>query len=209
MGMMINRRRAYGGKSLPYDAEVEYLESVNSEQYIDTGIIVSSPYSIYGKFLAIGKQLPNNAYVFFGAGISYNYYNIECFTAKAAQYISVLHNNYEDFAYPYNTIPFTVHYRNKEFTVTNGQDTFQYTFTNASVETPFTMGLFALHRRTWIGSPKPVRCYWFKIEDENGVTLIDLIPVRVGTTGYMYDKVSGQLFGNIGTGDFVLGPDKT
>lgn len=37
--------------------------------------------------------------------------------------------------------------------------------------------------------------------------ILDLIPVRVGNVGYMYDKVSGQLFGNAGTGDFILGPD--
>ena len=35
----------------------------------------------------------------------------------------------------------------------------------------------------------------------------DLIPVRVGNVGYMYDKVTGQLFGNSGTGSFILGPD--
>lgn len=42
---------------------------------------------------------------------------------------------------------------------------------------------------------------------KNGQTIIDLIPVRVGQIGYMYDKVSGQLFGNSGTGNFILGPD--
>ena len=35
----------------------------------------------------------------------------------------------------------------------------------------------------------------------------DFIPVRVGQTGYLYDRVSGQLFGNLGSGDFILGPD--
>ena len=41
-----------------------------------------------------------------------------------------------------------------------------------------------------------------------GNTLIrDLIPVRVGTTGYMYDKISGRFFGNAGTGNFTLGQD--
>lgn len=35
----------------------------------------------------------------------------------------------------------------------------------------------------------------------------DYIPVRVGSVGYMYDRVSGQLFGNSGTGAFVLGAD--
>lgn len=33
------------------------------------------------------------------------------------------------------------------------------------------------------------------------------LPYDVGTVGYMYDRVSGQLFGNAGTGDFILGPD--
>lgn len=44
---------------------------------------------------------------------------------------------------------------------------------------------------------------------KNGNVLVsDLIPVRVGNVGYMYDRVSGQLFGNAGTGNFILGPDK-
>ena len=37
---------------------------------------------------------------------------------------------------------------------------------------------------------------------------MNLIPVRKDGVGYMYDTVSGQLFGNIGTGNFILGPDK-
>ena len=42
---------------------------------------------------------------------------------------------------------------------------------------------------------------------KNGKVVCDFIPVRVGNIGYMYDKVSGQLFGNAGTGTFTLGND--
>ena len=35
----------------------------------------------------------------------------------------------------------------------------------------------------------------------------DMIPVRIGNIGYMFDKVTGKMFGNSGTGNFVLGPD--
>ena len=49
--------------------------------------------------------------------------------------------------------------------------------------------------------------YSIKIWDNN-ILVRDLIPVRKGNIGYMYDRVSGQLFGNQGTGDFVIGPDK-
>ena len=52
----------------------------------------------------------------------------------------------------------------------------------------------------------PVRFGWIKITV--GTTLVyDLIPVRVGTVGYMYDKVNKQLLGNNGSGNFILGYD--
>ena len=35
------------------------------------------------------------------------------------------------------------------------------------------------------------------------------IAVRKDDVGYFYDRVSGELFGNAGTGEFLIGPDKT
>lgn len=37
--------------------------------------------------------------------------------------------------------------------------------------------------------------------------ICDMIPVRIGTTGYMFDRVTGKMYGNSGTGNFILGPD--
>ena len=42
-----------------------------------------------------------------------------------------------------------------------------------------------------------------------GVMAFNFVPVRDGTTGYMYDLVSDTAKGNEGTGDFVVGPDLT
>jgi len=50
------------------------------------------------------------------------------------------------------------------------------------------------------------RIYYFQIR-KNGELLFDGIPVRVGSVGYLYDRVSKRLFGNKGTGNFVLGQD--
>lgn len=50
------------------------------------------------------------------------------------------------------------------------------------------------------------RVYAFSIRKE-GEAVLDLVPVRVGDEGFMYDRVSGRLFGNSGTGRFVVGPD--
>ena len=52
------------------------------------------------------------------------------------------------------------------------------------------------------------KIYNFQVIRETNV-ILDLIPVRIGNVGYMYDKVSRRLFENNGTGNFVLGPDKT
>ena len=72
--------------------------------------------------------------------------------------------------------------------------------------------LFAAATRQQDTSVKPAhffigRIMSAKIKDAEYNILRDFIPVRVGNVGYMYDKVSGQLFGNSGTGSFILGPD--
>lgn len=51
-----------------------------------------------------------------------------------------------------------------------------------------------------------LRYYYFKMWDD-GVLKLDLIPVRVGNVGYMYDRVTGNLYGNSGSGNFIIGPD--
>lgn len=44
----------------------------------------------------------------------------------------------------------------------------------------------------------------------NGTSFVrDYIPVRVGTVGCLYDKVSGTLFYSSGSSDFIAGPDMT
>lgn len=48
-----------------------------------------------------------------------------------------------------------------------------------------------------------------KITNINDEVVLDMIPVRIEQVGYMFDRVSGELFGNSGTGDFVLGNDIT
>lgn len=50
------------------------------------------------------------------------------------------------------------------------------------------------------------KIYSFRL-DKGGIPQLDLIPVRIGDEGFMYDRVSGKLFGNAGIGRFILGPD--
>ncbi|MBQ1429500.1 MAG: hypothetical protein IIZ06_07510 [Kiritimatiellae bacterium] len=58
-----------------------------------------------------------------------------------------------------------------------------------------------------LGVPIAMSVASVKIGTSRDNLLFDAIPVRVGSVGYLYDRVSGALFGNAGTGDFVIGPD--
>ena len=71
----------------------------------------------------------------------------------------------------------------------------------------YIIALFALgNSGTTVSEKTRAKVYSSELRVGN-ITVRDLIPVRVGNVGYMYDRVSGQLFGNSGTGSFVLGPD--
>lgn len=66
---------------------------------------------------------------------------------------------------------------------------------------------FTLFRKTSINRVCTVNIYYCKYW-RNGILMFDLIPVRKNGVGYMYDKVHRKLYGNAGTGDFVIGYDE-
>lgn len=201
------RRKVMTEKALPYDAEIEYLESTGT-QWIDTGIACRSYDGISAKFQVNGRQMGYNAYFFFGQGINVFKENIEVFTAITNTKVSFCLQGYTDVTLDYTNV-FNVDVENKIATFTDelGQvmgvadrsDVGDYTAS-------YTMAVFATHRASILRKGN-VRCFKFQIIQDSAI-VIDLIPVRVGQVGYMYDKVSGQLFGNAGTGDFILGNDK-
>lgn len=75
-----------------------------------------------------------------------------------------------------------------------------------------TLALFMDYRATRTGFANMVRIYHMDISSGAGY-IRRFVPVRftneLGVSeGAMYDRVSGELFGNAGTGAFVIGPDK-
>lgn len=50
------------------------------------------------------------------------------------------------------------------------------------------------------------RFYYLRLVKNNKI-ILDLIPVRIGNVGYIYDKVKGELLDNLGDGHYILGPD--
>lgn len=193
----------------PYDAQVEYLESTGT-QYIDTGItgdqdtkaIVEVLYYIESSIATSGRVLgsrtnsPNRIVIGTNNGRSSestnNFAQFRSNTSHAA-------SNVVFGVWRLMEVNPTGYYIDG---VRQGSSFSASTFT-----TPQTMKLFAFDHNGVVGCGV-VRIKFLKLFD--GADLVrDFIPVRCGTTGYMYDKVSGELFDNSGTGDFILGPDVT
>ena len=70
------------------------------------------------------------------------------------------------------------------------------------------MNLIERRRQMMMSKSKPYDAEIEYLQGDGSAYLNLEIPVRVGQVGYMYDRVSGQLFGNQGTGNFILGEDK-
>lgn len=195
-----------GVKGLPYDAEVEYLEATGT-QYIDTQISELYPMSVDIKVCVKAFASSQDVFYIFG-GTYYNnaltgtQFRIRGY--KNSREITVNHAS-NNFSFPISLDAiYDIRNDGNDWYVNN--ELYTTLSPTTSNQSSVHMLLFALYISPNVYlSPATVRIYSAKVSNKDNH--VDLIPVRVGTTGYMYDKVSGTLFGNNGTGDFVLGPD--
>lgn len=185
---------------LPYDAEIEYLES-SGTQYINTGVVPTNSTGIYIEYTRLNttdsyccglRDTTGDTRWCIGTVRQQTYYGWGTFTSN--QNISFTSGN---AALNYlNSRKFNVNGTDKyslpslPFTPINGIRIFG----SSGVSDSYTK---------WTG-----RIMAVKISNGDSV-IMDLIPVRVGQVGYMYDRVSGELLGNSGSGNFILGNDIT
>ena len=188
---------------LPYDAEVEYLETTKNGDYtVPLGLMADEGTDrIEIKFHVITTDAQARF-------VSSN--NAACRIYANGSKVLSFHRAASDQWAPHTslsvgsnvTFVFDISWKDKTYTINGTTKTFSApnTPTVATEET-------TLYR---INSSEKVangRLYYFKYW-RNDVLIRDMIPVRVGSIGYMYDKVSGHLFGNSGTASFTLGNDK-
>lgn len=205
MGQIIMRRR-YGSGVLPYDARVEWLESTGT-QYINTGVY---PYRGYTFDTKVAKLNSKYNLVFWGCRsggtpatddwqcyLNSNdtpnqpevYEKVNLWTKKAMG--ETAGNWYSGIKPTIGTM---------------------YSFAGITVSPQlnrmtYPIVLFGFNMIGSINTSAGICRIGLFTAYSNGEKVVDMIPVRVGNVGYMYDKVSRQLFGNAGTGTFVVGPD--
>ena len=186
--------------SLPYDAEVEWL--LGNGGFIDTGIVPDDNTGIKVAFERVNSDglvcgvFDRN--VSRAVTISSNYNNVGAYwdryvqspTTPMAKGVAEL--NFDN---------------SRLFVVTpDGGSSVETALGTLSAQFSQPLGLFGTYYEDGTHSSWTDKISASQVTQGHDLVL-DLIPVRKNGVGYMYDRVSGQLFGNNGTSDFVVGPD--
>lgn len=186
-------------QTLPYDAEVEWIGSDGvNKPYIDLGVNPSNASRLevtYSK----ASGVVNIAGARTGAGVGQFILSTSSNGKAGASYAGQRYDGLTTDA-------------NEHTAILNGR-TYYYdgfarkNFTAATFNTSCSLLLMGMNN----GGTASVAVSELRIHAakyvSNGVEF-DLIPVRRGSVGYLYDRVSGHLFGNAGTGSFLIGADK-
>lgn len=195
---------------LPYDAEVAYLESTGT-QWIDTGIVPTNSHGFSISCALNGVS-----------ATSYNSRAIGVHQVNVRWLFSLQISGGNNTFFGWNTamsnlggysnlqtVEASLNFMNDRKAILDG-----------SVKASDLGNLGAFSRTAYLfannrdasGEMFLGRIFSCKISNVGDVVR-DFIPVRFTNTlgqseGAMYDRVSGQLFRNAGTGAFVIGPDK-
>ena len=214
-------------KWLPYDAEVEYIgkdlrTASNRGTYIDTGIIANGNIKILVDY-SESTRTRHNIWVY-GARISTSSYRYGLLFHGTLGDASGQNPSDKMLRRDYNKANTSITLNTTDasasrflFESTKGtlkvNGTKYSSVSTATYNTGYSIYLFALNTAgtmTFDDINSDAEFYIHKAQIYNDEQLVfDAIPVRKGNVGYLYDRVSGQLFGNAGTGLFILGPDKT
>lgn len=211
---LARRRMMMGGSAKPYDAEVEYIENdgqciIDSMVNSNSNLTIETKFyipritgTIYGHWLYGGRNLNNTIQM---QGLlsppadSTNYSQVRYYTSEYCP------RNYEG-------IVRTLQSRNIFMELEHNDIV---TFDTYSFSLNTSIWIFAFNGSTgthgYNNTHAGTRLYYWRVS--NGSTVLqDLIPVRKGNRGMMYDRVTGQLFDRIDDGldaHFIPGPDKT
>ena len=196
-------------KPLPYDAEVDWLQG-DGVAYIDLGYGVTETTESYLDIGFYPTHLGGNGEYFAGWQFS---------NGSGGQWITILktgQTKYSNGLTAYFTISPTpedyveMHLQSGDYHANiNGERVVTKTgTTNIRYWATFFRRTDKYNSDVTKGLLSCAKLVYAKGGD--GTNEFDLIPVRKGSFGYMYDRVSGRLYGNAaGTGAFVIGPDKT
>ena len=204
--MQIANRESFAAASRrrPRMVRVQYIESTGT-QWIDTGVKIALTDRVAVDFARTGSASDTNGAAC-GARVSYAAANGFAIWAVTAANIARFDLTASSSQYVTISATVTVGTRHvaEKTGATNRLDGYDVAGngTVSSYSPQYNAYLFAVNQAGSAAFPAKMRLYAATIGDKR-----DFVPVRVGNAGYLYDRVSGQLFANAGTGSFAVGPD--
>ena len=198
---------------LPYDAEIEYIKS-NGYQFIDLGIKANENSDIMIDFevdsFSRGQRAIGIVDLFGAIRNTDNTNRFFMVHYASGPSVSFGIGPYSDsqLGWQQGLCPYLIGVRTTARLNWFLSSAYGVEKTNRFQKVPFettgTLLLLKIPNVSWDSffNGKLYACHYTDANVE-----LDLIPVRKDGIGYMYDRVSGQLFGNAGTGSFILGPD--
>lgn len=187
------------GENLPYDSEVEYLEGTGT-QWIDTGYTSNHRDEVVSAIINNHKDITAIQAIFASWGSSPST-RMQLFKTTGR-----IGGNYVNFQVPGNKVTSVVaDIPNLRFVI-DGKQYLSSGMYAPVMEVPLTVFYRDITTRLGV-----FRLYGFTITRSYNLVM-DLAPVRFLNEqgvieGAMYDRASGELFRNQGTGSFIIGPD--
>ena len=204
------RRRLMGGVDLPYDARIEYLERTTAG-YVDLPVDVKAGdyFGIIIEIIPVFQNTTKN-YIF-GANKPEQfsaYFNADYRSSGYIQYASKIGENSSSGGL--NVVPgekTIIEFSTAKKYINNPVTTTYNTNTSwsRSIKDDFTsLRLFGASGKSGYSLKL---CSLKVMHGSRSNIIYDMIPVRVGQVGYLYDKLSSELFGNSSSTALLLGPD--
>ena len=204
-----------GGKALPYDAEVEYM-NIHTYSYFLTDYYPNQDTEIE----CVCNMPDARNFIVCGAKGSAQNNNIQTELYRWDNTIEYHYNtsiwrpsvNWGISTGKYVTVTFHGMGNYSSVVDSDGVVLNEQLIPDSGVfEVEYPLAVFALNRSGTISyytMSDVRRVKSFKIK-ENGELLYDYIPVRVGTKGYFYERLSKQMYESMRGNPFAPGPDKT
>ena len=190
---------------LPYDSDVEYLESTGM-QYIDTGVQSQDGVTAYVELLRANRY-SNECYL---GGYGDSSSRLWLAYSFGNTWYRGYGNNQSSTGYEANinviTSIETILAQNSISWYVDGAFAYSILYSNVGFSSRVNVFMFAMSTGNGANYYAIGRIYCCKIY-LHGELVRDFYPVRKHGVGYMYDNVTGELFGNQGVGSFIIGPD--
>lgn len=186
--------------SVAYDAQVEYIGSEGTSFIVCSGFNLTSDDVVTTRIKYYGTS--GNTYgCFSGSSATDNFCLYSgTYSTSNNSYIRFDGESVRAFR-PRNGTTYNIEHSQDGF-VANG--TTYATFAPSTFVCSSELHVFSLPNSS---SAKIHADMMFFSVRRGGLYVIDFIPVRIGQVGYMFDRVSGTLFGNSGTDNFIVGSD--